>query len=158
MTTVIATCVLLNPANQQLQLCSRTLSHHLSPISSGRRRVILPPGDRAERKTEELPSFLQWRYYQIAWCKKLLPLPSHYVYLARSQYVERFSDSATEAAFFICTTVLWEPQHHLKFLECQSLQLLLVGKSLPTEQCCLHYAFLLTQVYLGQAQTVFSYW
>lgn len=49
------------------------------------------------------PLFFKWRYYQIAWCKKLLPPPSHYVYLARSQYVEQFSDSATEAEFSTCT-------------------------------------------------------
>lgn len=58
---------------------------------------------RSEMKGEELSSSLQWHYYQIAWCKKLLPPPSHYVYLARTPYVEQFSDSATEAAFSTCT-------------------------------------------------------
>lgn len=101
-TPVTAARIHRNPANQQLHLHSKTLSPHLSPASLGRRRGILPARDRAERKREELSSFLQCCYYQIAGCKKLLPPPSHYVYLARSQYVERFSDSATEAASSTC--------------------------------------------------------
>lgn len=52
-TAVTAPCTFLNPANQQLHLHSKPLSPHFSPIFSGRRRSILLPRDRAERKRDE---------------------------------------------------------------------------------------------------------
>lgn len=57
----------------------------------------------SKMKGEELSSFLQWLCHQIAWCKKFLPRLNHYVYLAGSQDMEQFGDSATEATFSTCT-------------------------------------------------------
>lgn len=57
----------------------------------------------SKTKGEELSPFLQRLCHQIAWCKKLLPQLSHYVYLAGSQDMEQFSDSASEASFSTCT-------------------------------------------------------
>lgn len=156
-TTVTAACFLWNQTNQQFHLHSKTFSFHFSPISSGRRSSILPPRDRgrAERKQEKLSSFLQKHYYQIAWCKKLLPLPSHYVYLARSQYMEQFSDSATEAAFSTCTDCSGRGTT-------ASPHIAWVTKPSPTSGGKFTASremgtALLEQVHLGQAQTVFPY-